>query len=90
MIGDIRTLCGIGDAIAIPGDLVPQLGERPHLGEFGDEAHSRVDEERELPHDFGEAGGFDFARLAQIRSELPALANRRPEAYRWPVHEAAL
>jgi hypothetical protein len=25
---------------------------------------------------------LDFARLVKIRSELPVLANRRPEAYR--------
>jgi predicted amidohydrolase len=27
---------------------------------------------------------LDFERLAQIRAQLPALANRRPEVYRWP------
>jgi predicted amidohydrolase len=32
---------------------------------------------------------LDFARLAQIRSELPALANRRPETYAWPVADGA-
>ncbi len=29
------------------------------------------------------AAGLDFERQAQIRAQLPALANRRPEAYRW-------
>ena len=33
-------------AEAVAGDLVPQLDERAHLGEFGDEAHAGVDEER--------------------------------------------
>jgi deaminated glutathione amidase len=27
---------------------------------------------------------LDLERLEQIRAQLPALANRRPEAYRWP------
>jgi predicted amidohydrolase len=28
---------------------------------------------------------LDLARLAAIRSELPSLANRRPQAYAWPL-----
>ena len=32
---------------------------------------------------------LDFARLAQVRSELPALANRRPETYAWPATDGA-
>jgi hypothetical protein len=27
---------------------------------------------------------LDLARQAEIRRTLPSLANRRPEAYRWP------
>jgi predicted amidohydrolase len=30
------------------------------------------------------AADLDFAELERIRAELPSLANRRPEAYRWP------
>jgi predicted amidohydrolase len=30
---------------------------------------------------------LDLARQLQIRTRLPSLANRRPEAYRWPVAE---
>jgi predicted amidohydrolase len=30
---------------------------------------------------------LDLGRLARIRAELPALANRRPAAYAWPVGE---
>ena len=30
---------------------------------------------------------LDLERQLQIRSRLPSLANRRPEAYRWPVAE---
>jgi predicted amidohydrolase len=29
-------------------------------------------------------GELDLERQAQIRAQLPSLANRRPEAYRWP------
>ncbi len=32
---------------------------------------------------------LDFERQREIRARLPALANRRPEAYRWPVQELA-
>ena len=28
---------------------------------------------------------LDLARLEQVREELPSLANRRPQTYRWPV-----
>ena len=28
---------------------------------------------------------LDLARLDAIRSTLPSLANRRPDAYRWPT-----
>ena len=31
---------------------------------------------------------LDAGRQARIRSELPVLANRRPDAYRWPDEEA--
>ena len=31
------------------------------------------------------AADLDLARQEQVRSELPSLANRMPEAYRWPV-----
>ena len=27
---------------------------------------------------------LDLSRLAEIRRQLPALANRRPQAYAWP------
>ena len=30
------------------------------------------------------AADLDLARLAEVRASLPSLANRRPEAYRWP------
>jgi predicted amidohydrolase len=31
---------------------------------------------------------FDLAGQQEIRARLPSLANRRPQAYRWPVQEA--
>jgi predicted amidohydrolase len=31
------------------------------------------------------AGELDRARLQQIRAKLPSLANRQPDAYRWPA-----
>jgi deaminated glutathione amidase len=30
---------------------------------------------------------LDLERQLEIRARLPSLANRRPEAYRWPVVE---
>jgi predicted amidohydrolase len=30
---------------------------------------------------------LDLERQLEIRTRLPSLANRRPEAYRWPVAE---
>jgi predicted amidohydrolase len=34
------------------------------------------------------AADLDLARQDEIRADLPSLANRRPEAYRWPVPTA--
>ena len=31
---------------------------------------------------------LDLTRLADVRRRLPSLANRRPEAYRWPAEVA--
>ena len=36
------------------------------------------------------AADLDLARLAEVRASLPSLANRRPEAYRWPQPAEAL
>jgi predicted amidohydrolase len=30
------------------------------------------------------AADLDFDRLAEVREQLPSLANRVPAAYRWP------
>ncbi len=36
------------------------------------------------------AAELDLARLDEVRSSLPSLANRRPDAYRWPEHAEAV
>ena len=76
----------ICDAEAVAGDFVPELDERPHLREFGHEAHAGVDEERDTPDDIGEARVVDLARLAhplehrdrcrQRVAQVPAPASR--------------
>ena len=65
-----------------------QFGEAPpHYSSYG---HSLIADPwgRVLAEvDDGEgfaAADLDFAELERIRAELPSLANRRPEAYRWP------
>ena len=65
-----------------------QVGEAPpHYSSYG---HSLIADPwgRVLAEvDDGEgfaAADLDFAELERIRADLPALANRRPEAYRWP------
>jgi predicted amidohydrolase len=35
------------------------------------------------------AADLDLERQLEIRAQLPALANRRPVAYRWPAQERA-
>src|SRR3712207_8222447 len=40
-------LLRVRDAVAIAGDLVPQLGEGAQLADLGDEAQAGVDEERD-------------------------------------------
>ena len=42
-----QAVLGIGDAVALGRDLVPQLVEGAHLADLGDEAHAGVDEERD-------------------------------------------
>ena len=42
-----QPLLGIGDAVALAGDLVPQFDEGAHLADLGDEAQAGVDEERD-------------------------------------------
>src|SRR5699024_10750599 len=53
----------VGDAVALPADLVPQLGEGTHLAELSDEADAGVDEEGDATDHLGKA----------IRRHLPAV-----------------
>ena len=34
------------------------------------------------------AADLDLERQEEIRAQLPVLANRRPQVYRWPVRQA--
>src|ERR1051325_6114618 len=45
---------GVGDAVAVERDVVPQLGERPHLAHLGDEADAGIDEEGDASDDLRE------------------------------------
>jgi deaminated glutathione amidase len=65
-----------------------QVGEAPpHYDSYG---HSMiVDPWGEVLAEATDGDGFvsadlDLSRLDRIRAELPSLASRRPEAYRWP------
>ncbi len=52
---------GVGDAVALRADAVPQLDERPHLGDLLDEPDPGVDEERHAPDDLREVLLGDLA-----------------------------
>ena len=49
-----QPLLGVGDAVALARDLVPQFDEGAHLAHFGDEAQAGVDEERNAPDHLAE------------------------------------
>ena len=51
-----QPLLGVGDAIAVERDVIPQLGERPHLAHLGDEADAGIDEEGDAADDLREIG----------------------------------
>ena len=53
-------------AIARLGDLVPQIDEGAHLGDFGDEAHAGIDEERDAADHAREMLLGDFARAPDL------------------------
>ena len=55
---------GIGHAVALTGDLLPQPTERAHLAHLFDEPHAGVDEERDATDDGLELLGRDLARIA--------------------------
>ena len=51
------------DAVALESDVVPKLGEGPHLAHFRDEPDAGVDEEADASHDPGKALVRDLARV---------------------------
>ncbi len=57
-----QALLGIIDAVALRGDLVPELREGAHLADLGDEAQPGIDEERDAPDHVAERRGLDCAR----------------------------
>ena len=56
-----QPLLRVIDAVALGGDLVPELGEGAHLAHLGDEAQPRIDEERDAADHLPERAGLDFA-----------------------------
>ena len=58
-----QPLLGIGDAVALAGDLVPQFGEGAHLAHLGDEAQPGIDEERDAADHLAEFLLRDLAGL---------------------------
>ena len=57
-------LLRVGHAVALAGELVPELDERAHLAHLLDEAHAGVDEERDAADDLAEALGRHLAGVA--------------------------
>ena len=49
-----QPLLGIGHAITLACDFIPQFGERAHLADFGDEAQPGIDEKRNAPDHLAE------------------------------------
>ena len=80
-----QPLLGVGHAVALARDLVPQLGKGAHLADFGDEAQPRIDEERDAPDHLAEflrrafAGRLDRIKHADCggerKGQLPAPAS---------------
>ncbi len=76
---------GVGDAVTLFSDLVPEIDEGTHLRHLGDEAHAGIDEERDRAHDLRELLGRHLARrlhliengLGGCQREGELLARRR-------------
>jgi hypothetical protein len=85
---------GVGDAVALEADAVPQLGERPQLADLLDEADARVDEERDRAEHLGELLGLDLAAVRTASSTSIAVASENaisctgvaPASCRWYEH----
>ena len=62
-----QALLGVGHAVAIEREVLPQLGERPHLAHLGDEADAGIDEEGDAADDLREIGlGHLAARAHRV------------------------
>ena len=59
-----QALLGVGDAVAVEREVVPQLGEGPHLAHLGDEADAGIDEEGDAAHHLREIRLGDLAARA--------------------------
>ena len=57
-----QSLLGIIDAVALGGDLVPELGESAHLAQLGDEPQAGIDEEGDASDHVTEGAALDRAR----------------------------
>ena len=55
-------MLGVGDAVALARDLVPQLDEGAHLADLGDEPQPRIDEEGDAADHVAEVCGLHLAR----------------------------
>jgi predicted amidohydrolase len=70
---------GAGQVGELPPGMPPTHGHSMIVDPWGS-----ILAERNDPSPGVVVADLDFARLDQIRTQIPALANRRPETYRWP------
>jgi predicted amidohydrolase len=70
---------GAGQVGALPPGMPPCHGHSMIVDPWGSILSERAD-----PTPGVVVADLDGSLQARIRSELPVLANRRPEAYRWP------
>ncbi len=70
---------GVGQVGALPPGMPPCHGHTMVVDPWGTVVAERVDDTPGVV-----LAEVDMARVSQVRAELPVLAHRRPEAYRWP------
>ena len=88
-----HAVLGVGHAVALERDLVPQLVEGAHLADLGDEPQARIDEERDAADDGAEvmsactlAGGLHAYRAPRSRSRAryaSSCTGVAPASCRW-------
>jgi predicted amidohydrolase len=71
------------DQVGLSGDGKESFGSSMIVDPWGEVLARAADEECFV------AADLDLARQDEVRSELPSLANRVPDAYRWPVEAHA-